>query len=124
MPRGHAERPAGLFRPDRQYRFARPGPRGLTLDRGDGTGGRERAGLGPAAEQWTKADPPTRDAGRHRRRDVGLRVSLTFARPNESDRQGQLSRVQKPPPAPHQAYLIMVPAAVALAENVTGQFFN
>ena len=85
----------------------------------DRTGGRERAGLRPAAKQWTKADPPTRDAGRHRRRDVGLRDSLTFGRPNESDRQGQVSRVQKPLPASHQACLILVPAAVAAAENVT-----
>src|SRR5437763_14940599 len=78
MPRGHAERPAGLFRPDRQYRFARPGPRGLTLDRGDGTGGRERASLCPAGEQWAKADAQARSPERDRCRDVGLRDPLSI----------------------------------------------
>src|SRR5262245_41274036 len=81
MPRGHAQRPAGLFRPDRQYRFARPGPRGLTLDRGDGTGGGERASLCPAGEQWAQADAQARRAERRRGRDVGLRDPLSIGAP-------------------------------------------
>ena len=39
VPRGHAQRPAGLFRADRQHRGARAGARGFALDPRDRTGG-------------------------------------------------------------------------------------
>ena len=40
VPRGHAQRPAGLFRPDRQHRLARAGPR------------RRRARSSPPSRWW------------------------------------------------------------------------
>ncbi len=57
----------------------------------------------------------------HRVCTIMISRSLPFGRPNERDRQGQVGRVQQPLPASHQAYLILVPAAVAAAENVTGR---
>src|SRR5262249_61511816 len=74
-------RPAGLLRPDRQYRFARPGAGGLALDRGDGTGDRECANLGATGEQWAQADAQARGAQRRRWRDVGLRDPLSIGAP-------------------------------------------
>src|SRR6185295_8944636 len=82
VPRGHAQWPAGLFRPDGQYRLARPGPCGLTLDRGDGAGGGERAGPYPARDQRAEADAATRGADRHRRHGVGVRDFLTAGSPD------------------------------------------
>ena len=40
VPRRHAQRPAGLFRPDREHRRARAGPRRLARDLRDRAGGR------------------------------------------------------------------------------------
>src|ERR1700736_6916926 len=73
MPRGHTQWPAGLFWPDCEHRVARPGPCCLTLDRGDGSGGGERACPGPACDQRAKADAQTRGAERNRGQGVGLR---------------------------------------------------
>src|SRR5262249_50757792 len=82
MPRGHAQWPAGLFWPDRQYRLARPGSCSLTLDRGDGTGGGECACPSAARDQRANAGAETRDAERHRRQGVGLRDFLKRKRRN------------------------------------------
>jgi hypothetical protein len=46
-------------------------------------------------------------------------ASVWETKRERSPRSG--GRVQKPLPASHQAYLILVPAAVAAAENVTGR---
>ena len=46
--------------------------------------------------------------------------SIAFGPPNERDRQGQVGRVPKPLPASRRAKRILVPAAVAAAENVRG----
>src|SRR5207237_7702838 len=78
MPRGDAQRPAGLFWPDGQYRLARPGPCGLTLDRGDGAGG--NACAYPARDQRAEANAETRGVERHRRQGVGLRDFLSKSR--------------------------------------------
>src|SRR3954471_8112447 len=82
MPCGHAQWPAGLFWPDGQYRLARPGPCGLTLDRGDGTGGGERACPGAARDQRAEASAQTRGVERHRRQVVGVRDFLTAGSPD------------------------------------------
>ena len=46
--------------------------------------------------------------------------SIAFGPPSERDRQGQVGRVPKPLPASRRAKRILVPAAVAAAENVRG----
>src|SRR6476659_6195496 len=85
MPCGHAQRPAGLFWPDGQYCLPRPGPCGLTLDRGDGTGGGERACAGAARDQRVEADAAARGVERRRGQGVSLRDFLTqlAGRPDE-----------------------------------------
>ena len=47
VPGGDARRPAGLFRPDRQHRRARAGPRRAERDPGDEADRRERRGRAP-----------------------------------------------------------------------------
>src|SRR6202011_4940279 len=79
MPRGHTQWPAGLFWPDCEHRVARPGPCCLTLDRGDGSGGGERACPGPACDQRAKANAQTRGAERHRGQGFRLRDLLIGA---------------------------------------------
>src|SRR5262249_20892785 len=69
-----------------------PGARGLTLDRGDGTGGGERASLCATGEQWAQADAQARRAERRRRRDVGLRDPLSIG---AALRQPQVARIER-----------------------------
>src|SRR6478672_10479281 len=45
---------------------------------------------------------------------------IALGPPSERDRQGQIGRVPKPLPASRRAKRILVPAAVAAAENVRG----
>jgi hypothetical protein len=45
---------------------------------------------------------------------------IALGPPSERDRQGQIGRVPKPPPASRRAKRTLVPAAVAAAENVRG----
>src|SRR5207302_5724864 len=77
MPGGYTQRSAGLFWPDGQYRLARPGSCGLTLDRGDGTGGGECVCPRHARDQRAEARAETRGIERHRGQGVGLRDSLS-----------------------------------------------
>src|ERR1700722_13631984 len=77
MPRGHAQRPAGLFWPDGEYRLAGTGPWGMALDRGDGIGGGERAHKGAARDQRDDVDAPKRGVERRRRQGVGGRDFLS-----------------------------------------------
>src|SRR5258708_40165274 len=79
MARGHTQWPAGLFWADGEHRLARPGPCCLTLDRGDGIGGGERACPGPACDQRAKANAQTRGGERNRGQGVGLRDLLSTA---------------------------------------------
>src|SRR3954447_25119803 len=77
VPRGHAQRPPGLFRADGEYRGARPGPCRLAIDLCDRRGDRECGIVAASGSQRPKADPATRRAARHRRRDGGLRAALS-----------------------------------------------
>ena len=69
--------PAGLFWPDGEHRLARPGPCGVTLDRGDGIGGGERESPVPARDQGADANTQKRGVERHCGQGVGLRDILT-----------------------------------------------
>ena len=72
MPRGHAQRPARLFRPDRQHRRPRPGPGRRARDLCDQAGGRASAGRQDDRGQKSRADRAARRAARRRRQDGGV----------------------------------------------------
>ena len=61
VPRGHAQRPARLFRPDRQHRRARAGPCRLASDPGDQAGDGQSAGRA-RCWRWRSLRRPRSDA--------------------------------------------------------------
>ena len=80
VPRRHAERAAGLFRPDRQYRSPGAEPVDLAGNPHHRAGHRCAGGGRHSAAGSDHADPETGGAARHRRQDRGVRntVVLTF----------------------------------------------
>ena len=68
LPRGDAERAPGLFRPDREHRRARAGPRLLALDLRDRLGGRAPRGRQAARDQRPRAGAAAPLPARDRRR--------------------------------------------------------
>ena len=77
VPRRHAQRPPGLFRPDGEHRLARPEPCRCARDLRHRAGDREFANLkiAPGRRSCTPCRP-TGGAARHRRRSERLRDPL------------------------------------------------
>jgi class 3 adenylate cyclase len=81
LPRGHAERAPGLFRPDRQHRFAGPESRLLARGLRNGSGRGPRGGGAAARAGRRPAGAPAPGAARRRRRSPGLRDPVIAAEP-------------------------------------------
>ena len=74
-----AQRPPGLFRPDREHRRARAGPCHVALDLRDLAGGRLSANLDIAAGERPQRRPPAARAPRTRGRGGSLRNPLSIS---------------------------------------------
>src|SRR2546429_2735306 len=80
MPRGDAERAAGLFRPDRQHRFKGAEPVDFAGDPHHRTGDRIAGGRHHSGKTVDQADPEGSSLTRHRRQDGGVRDTLIASR--------------------------------------------